>query len=140
LNVFSRVQRHRQFKAKTAFRMGGLKRRETSRTFQSAIGNRQSAMLHRHSGCRAGRHNALRGSDAGEQSNGANGSDAFTWRQFVRALSDPRARGNGACRWRVTAPRSPRARGFGNGKFFERAGCGETRRLRSSKKQRRCRG
>ena len=43
----------------------------------------------------------------------------------MRALGDTRARGNGACRWRSTAPRSPRVRGFGNGKFFERAGCGK---------------
>jgi hypothetical protein len=48
--------------------------------------------------------------------------------------------GNGACRWRVTAPRSPRARGFGNGKFFERAGCGETRRCAPRKRQSRWRG
>ncbi|MGO8680138.1 MAG: hypothetical protein ACLQU6_04390 [Limisphaerales bacterium] len=48
-----------------------------------------------------------------------------TWRQFVRAWCDTRARRNGACRWRVTAPRSPRARGLGNGKLIERAGCGE---------------
>jgi hypothetical protein len=34
-----------------------------------------------------------RNPDAGEQSNVANGLDAFTWRQFVRALCDPRARG-----------------------------------------------
>ena len=56
------------------------------------------------------------------------GAKVGTWRQFVRAWCDTRARRNGACRWRVTAPRSPRARGLGNGKFFERAGCGATRR------------
>ena len=50
-------------------------------------------LLYRHSGCRAGQRNASRNPGAGEQSNGANGPDAFTWRQFERALCDTRARG-----------------------------------------------
>ena len=55
--------------------------------------SRGLVLLYRHSGCRVGQRNASRNLDAGEQSNVANGSDAFTWRQFVRALGDPRARG-----------------------------------------------
>ncbi len=51
------------------------------------------------------------------KSNVANGSGAFTWRQFVRALCDTRARRNVRV---ANAPRhaATRARGFGNGKFF----------------------
>ena len=103
------------------------------KTSTRSLQSRVNGLLYRHSGCRAGQRDALR-----IRMPASNPTLRMVWTLSPGGSScGPgaiRARGgNGACRWRVTAPRSPRARGFGNGKFFGRAGCGETRRWRSSK-------
>ena len=78
--VTFRVPRRVWFKAKTAFRMGGLKRRENHEPINPQRQPGVTGLLYRHSGCRAGQRNASRNPNAGEQSNVANGLDAFTWR------------------------------------------------------------
>jgi hypothetical protein len=151
--VSFRVQRHGWFRGKTAFRVGGLKWWETWRTYQSRKGNRASwacfigtlAAVPGSVTLRAIRMPASNSALARARENFRCPTLRIIWTLSPGGnLNGPcaiRARGgNGACRWRDTAPRSPRARGFGNGKFFERAGCGETRRCAPRKKQSRWRG
>ena len=106
------------FKAKTASRVDGLKWRRRAGKLSTA--QRQpgvTVLLCRHSGCRAGPQDALRSSDAGEQSNVAGnralhpgGSSCGPWAIRARV---------GTCVSLARHGTPPRAREvLGNGKFF----------------------
>jgi hypothetical protein len=110
LRVTFRVPRCQRFKAKTASRVDGLKRRETSRTFQSAICNRHSSI------CLVGTLAAVPGGITlrAVRMPASKPTSRAIVRFYLAAVRAGLVRsaraGKRACRWRATARRHARAR------------------------------